>query len=83
MHILTTNFLIVTQFLYLGDDVTTGYKAWGHSSISDPWGAIVATTGHEVDVVVADIDVSQVATMRAQIPCLQQKRHDVYSKYKK
>eukprot|EP01101_Sappina_pedata_P000589 TRINITY_DN1078_c0_g1_i3.p1 TRINITY_DN1078_c0_g1~~TRINITY_DN1078_c0_g1_i3.p1 ORF type:complete len:240 (-),score=91.46 TRINITY_DN1078_c0_g1_i3:92-811(-) len=55
-----------------------GYKAWGHSTIVDPWGKILATTEHSPDVIIAEIDVNKVDEMREQIPTLKQKRHDLY-----
>ena len=58
---------------------SSGYVAWGHSTIVSPWGEVVATTGPEESVVFADIDLSQVETMRQNIPCWNQKRSDLYS----
>ncbi len=43
-----------------------------------PWGDVVATTGHEDDVVVADVDLDKVASMRQSIPTFDQRRGDVY-----
>ncbi len=31
------------------------YQAWGHSSVVDPWGAVVATTEHDEAIIYADI----------------------------
>lgn len=39
---------------------------------------IVATTGHEEDIVYGDIDFSTVREVRAAIPIRHQKRPDVY-----
>ena len=55
-----------------------GYQAWGHSTVVDPWAEVVATTGHEPDVVMADLDVSKVASTRSSVPVSKQKRLDVY-----
>eukprot|EP00048_Salpingoeca_helianthica_P006627 m.100834 g.100834 ORF g.100834 m.100834 type:complete len:288 (+) comp14077_c0_seq1:17-880(+) len=59
-------------------DETASYIAWGHSSVVDPWGTVVATTEHAEDVVYADLDLERVAAVRAQIPMLSQRRHDLY-----
>jgi len=59
-------------------DPDFSYQAWGHSSIVDPWGKVVSTTGHNEDIVVADIDLEQVAKIRKNIPILKQKRTDLY-----
>ncbi|CAE7889029.1 Nit2 [Symbiodinium sp. KB8] len=54
------------------------YQAWGHSTIVDPWGAIVATTEHEAATFVADLDLGQVETVRKQIPIMKQERLSLY-----
>ena len=54
------------------------YTAWGHSTVVAPWGDIVATTNHEPSLVVTDLDLSLVQTMRQAIPTHQQKRRDLY-----
>lgn len=36
-------------------DETAGYVAWGHSTIVDPWGKIVATVEEGEEIVYADI----------------------------
>jgi omega-amidase len=55
------------------------YQAWGHTSIVNPWGEVIATTEHEPAIVYADICPSVVTAMRTQIPVLQQRRTDVYT----
>jgi omega-amidase len=54
------------------------YQAYGHSSVVDPWGEVVATTSHEEDIVTATIDSEQVKEVRTRIPVSQQRREDVY-----
>nr|CAG8502708.1 523_t:CDS:10 [Entrophospora candida]CAG8641475.1 5150_t:CDS:10 [Entrophospora candida] len=49
-------------------DMKANYHAWGHSTIVDPSGKILATTGHEEDIVYADIA----------IPLNNQRRFDLY-----
>lgn len=49
-----------------------GRATWGHSMIVDPWGKIVAKLDHdEPGVIVADLDLDQVAEARAKIPAWQ------------
>lgn len=57
----------------------TSYQAWGHSSVVDPQGRVVATTGHDPDIVVAEIDLAAVEEQRRNIPTLRQKRGDLYA----
>ena len=55
-----------------------GYVAWGHSSVINPWGEVIAKAGVGEETVFADIDMSEVETMRQNIPCWNQKRGDLY-----
>jgi len=54
------------------------YQAWGHSSVVDPWGKVIATTDHDEALVVAQLDLLLVQTFRSNIPTRSQKRHDLY-----
>jgi omega-amidase len=56
----------------------SGYQAWGHSTATNPWGEVIATTGHENDIVIAEIDLNKVGEVRDSIPVGKQKRHDLY-----
>lgn len=40
----------------------------------------MATTGHDEDIVYADVDVSKVEDIRSSIPTRMQKRYDVYTR---
>ncbi|CAM9248370.1 unnamed protein product [Ectocarpus fasciculatus] len=59
-------------------DPEGGYVAYGHSSIVNPWGEVVATIADQEGVVSADIDLGSVDEMRQNIPCWKQKRTDIY-----
>jgi len=52
----------------------SGRQTYGHSLIVDPWGRILAEGGTEPGVVMAEIDMSEVAKARARIPSLQHGR---------
>jgi omega-amidase len=54
------------------------YTAWGHSSVVNPWGEVISKAGSEPSIVYADLDLSEVDTMREGIPCWNQKRVDIY-----
>ena len=54
-------------------DFVGGGQAYGHSLIIDPWGRVVADGGTAVGIVLAEIDLGEVAVARARIPAL---RHD-------
>jgi predicted amidohydrolase len=51
-----------------------GRETFGHSIVVDPWGHVIAEGGSEPGVIMADIDPSLVATVRARIPSLQHGR---------
>jgi predicted amidohydrolase len=51
-----------------------GRETFGHSLIVDPWGRILAEGGSEPGVVMADIDLAEVAKARSRIPSLQHGR---------
>ena len=51
-----------------------GRETYGHSLIISPWGTILAEGGIDPGVVIADIDVAEVAAVRGRIPCLEHGR---------
>ena len=51
-----------------------GRETFGHSLIVDPWGRVLAEDGVEPGVVMAEIDLAEVAKARARIPSLQHGR---------
>jgi predicted amidohydrolase len=51
-----------------------GRETFGHSLIVDPWGRILAEGGAEPGVVMAEIDMEEVAKARSRIPSLQHGR---------
>mmetsp|Transcript_27685 Transcript_27685/g.31627 ORF Transcript_27685/g.31627 Transcript_27685/m.31627 type:complete len:337 (-) Transcript_27685:90-1100(-) len=54
------------------------YTAWGHSTVVAPWGDILATTDESESLVVAELDLPKVQSMRQSIPTFKQKRDDLY-----
>jgi deaminated glutathione amidase len=52
----------------------SGRESYGHSLIVDPWGRILAESSTEPGVVMAEIDVGEVAKARARIPSLEHGR---------
>jgi deaminated glutathione amidase len=52
----------------------SGRETFGHSLIVDPWGRVLAEGGSEPGVVMAEIDLAEVAKARARIPSLQHGR---------
>lgn len=51
-----------------------GRRTYGHSLVVDPWGRILAEATGTPSVIVADLDLSQVGLVRAQVPVLTARR---------
>ena len=51
-----------------------GRETYGHSLVVDPWGRIIAEGGTEPGIIMAEIDLAEVAKARARIPSLQHGR---------
>ena len=51
-----------------------GRETFGHSLIVDPWGRVLAEAGDEPGVILAEVDVAQVANARGRIPALKHAR---------
>ncbi|CAM5080174.1 unnamed protein product [Eretmochelys imbricata] len=60
-------------------DEKASYIAWGHSTVVNPWGEVIAKAGTEETVIYTDIDLKKLAEIRQQIPLHTQKRSDLYS----
>lgn len=59
-------------------DKDAGYIAWGHSSVVNPNGQVIATTEDGEAIVYADIDFAELEKVRENIPVTKQRRFDVY-----
>lgn len=73
------NFLFVATASPARNATGEGYQAWGHSTVVDPWGKVIATTGHTEDIIYADCDFAYQDQVRSNIPILTQKRKDLYT----
>jgi predicted amidohydrolase len=51
-----------------------GRETYGHSTVVDPWGRIIAEGGTEPGIIMAEIDPAEVAKARSRIPSLQHGR---------
>lgn len=54
------------------------YHAWGHSSLVDPMGAVIATTDEKEGIIYSEIDPKVINETRSGIPVTVQRRFDVY-----
>lgn len=55
-----------------------GKVSYGHSMIVDPWGHKLADTGNLPGIAFGTISKSRIASYRAQLPALQNRRYDIY-----
>lgn len=60
-------------------DEAASYVAWGHSTVVNPWGEVIAKAGPEETIIYADIDLQYLADIRQQIPITSQRRDDLYT----
>ncbi len=54
------------------------YECWGHSSVVDPYGTVLASCGAEETILYADLDLARVDEVRRQLPTFLHLRRDVY-----
>jgi omega-amidase len=60
-------------------DEAGSYVAWGHSTVVNPFGEVIATTEHNPGIVFADLDLSEIEVRRQNMPMRYQKRSDLYA----
>lgn len=51
-----------------------GRETFGHSLVADPWGRVLAEGGTEPGVVLADLDLAEIAAARSRVPSLRHGR---------
>ncbi|KAH7974640.1 hypothetical protein HPB49_017610 [Dermacentor silvarum] len=59
-------------------DQSASYVAWGHSTLVDPFGKVVASAGAEEELVVGEVDLEHLEAVRNEIPITKQQRDDLY-----
>ena len=59
-------------------DASASYVAYGNSMAVDPWGTVLCRAGAEEAILYADLDVTRLETVRAQLPILSARRTDLY-----
>ncbi len=57
-----------------GGEHENGRRTWGQSILIDPWGEIVAQLAEGEGVVVGEIDLEKIATVRKNLPALQHRK---------
>lgn len=59
-------------------NIKSSYIGYGHSLITDPLGKIVSILEEKEDILVEEVNLDQVESIRNQIPALKHLRHDLY-----
>ena len=54
------------------------HQVYGHSAVIDPWGCIIGMAGMDEYMLIAEVNLAKVSTVREQLPLLQHRRSDVY-----
>ncbi len=54
------------------------FQSWAHSSVTSPWGKVLADSEFQETILYADIDLAQVKEVREQIMTSMHKRKDIY-----
>jgi len=57
-----------------GGDHENGRRTWGHTMVVDPWGEVLAQREAGPGVVLAQVDVDRIASVRRQLPALVHRR---------
>ena len=55
------------------------YECWGHSTVVDPFGTILATCDEKEQILYADIDLKRTDIVRAQLPTFNYLREELYA----
>ncbi|CAO3700517.1 unnamed protein product [Rhizopus stolonifer] len=59
-------------------DLEADYHSWGHSTVVDPRGSVIATCEEKETIIYADINPQEVKDVRTFIPLYDQRRFDIY-----
>ena len=55
------------------------YECWGHSTVVDPFGTVLATCDEKEQILYADIDLERTDIVRAQLPTFNCLREELYA----
>ena len=59
-------------------DPESGYTSWGHTILTNPWGAVEKQLDEKEGILMAQIDFDYEAAVREQLPLLKHRRRDLY-----
>ena len=70
-------FFFITAFIH--NQLLTSNMQWGHSSVVNPSGQVIATTDENESIVNCDVNIDDIQFIRSGIPLYTQRRFDVYN----
>ncbi len=59
-------------------DPDCSFKAWGHSTVSDPFGRVIDSCDEDPAIIFADIDTDMIREIRDELPILKAMRYELY-----
>ena len=59
-------------------NIDASYHSYGHSIVANPWGEVVTQADEKEDLIICEIDLSEIKKIRDEIPLLKNKRNDLY-----
>ena len=54
------------------------YHSYGHSIATSPWGEVLSQGDEKEQVIICDVDLSEIKKIREELPLLKNKREDLY-----
>ena len=54
------------------------YHSYGHSIVTNPWGEVLTQADEKEDLIICEIDLSEIKKVREEIPLLKNKRNNLY-----
>ena len=59
------------------------YHSHGHSIVTNPWGEVISQADENENLIICEIDLSEIKKIREEIPLLKNKRNDLYEVIRK
>lgn len=59
-------------------NLDASYHSYGHSIVANPWGEVMVQAGEKEELLICEIDLSEIKKVREEIPVLKNKRKDLY-----
>ena len=64
-------------------NIDASYHSYGHSIVTNPWGEVISQADENENLIICEIDLSEIKKIREEIPLLKNKRNDLYEVIRK